>query len=283
MKHRSVKWLVLTMLAAGTLAACSSLDSLQRQLIFRPNKSVDRTPQDAGVAFEPVAFMVQGERVTGWWIPASDRAKSGDTPAALYLHGSGFSLSANTPRILSLHKAGFDVLAIDYRGFGASEGELPSEMTSYADASAAWEELKRRAPQAPRYIYGHSLGGAIAVELATRAKDAAGLIVESSFTSVRAMQAHTAYRWIPLAPIQTQYFDSVSKLPQVCMPVLIMHGSNDYRIPTDMARELHAAAREPKKLVIVEGARHIDIPTRYTDTWSKAMQGLLGVRASACE
>ena len=174
---------------------------------------------------------------------------------------------------MKLRDEGFSVLAIDYRGFGLSDGELPSEATAYEDAQAAWGELKRRAPNNPRFIYGHSLGGAVAIDLAqtASARDAAGLVMESSFTSVREMQQFTTYSWIPLAAVQTQYFDSLAKAPKLCMPTRFIHGSADYRIPVDVAKKLFVAAPEPKRWLLVEGARHVDIPTLYTSEWSAAL------------
>ena len=271
--------LTVALIAAALLGACTSLDDFQRQVIFRPSKDSGRTPADYQAQFEDVWLNVANARtghskLHAWWIPSSSGANGGtNAPAALYLHGAGFGISANLPRIMKLRDAGFSVLAIDYRGFGLSDGELPSEATAYEDAQAAWAELARRAPSATRYIYGHSLGGAMAMELATspNAKDAAGLVMESAFTSVKEMQQFTAYKWIPLAAVQTQYFDSLAKAPNLCMPALFMHGSADYRIPVDVAKKLFAAAPEPKRWVLVEGARHVDIPTRYTTQWNAAL------------
>ena len=266
-------------LGSGILAACTSLDDFQRQVIFRPSKDAGRTPAEYQVKFEDVWLKVgpgggaQG-KLHAWWIPANKDATN--APAALYLHGAGYSISANLPRLMKLHDEGFAVLAIDYRGFGKSDGELPSEETAYEDTRAGWAELTRRAPTSKRYIYGHSLGGAMAMELASSpdAKDAAGLVMESAFTSVSEMQQFTAYKWIPLAVVQTQYFDSLAKAPKLCIPTLFMHGSNDYRIPLDVAKKLFAAAPEPKRWLLVEGARHVDIPTRYSPQWSAAMKEL---------
>ncbi len=262
--------------ASGMLAACTSLDDFQRQVIFRPSKEASRTPAEYQTKFEDVWLTVGQSKgkLHAWWIPAAK--DTAGAPAALYLHGAGYGISANLPRIMKLHDEGFAVLAIDYRGFGQSDGELPSEVTAYEDSHAAWAELARRAPKSKRYIYGHSLGGAMAMELASSpdGKDAAGLVMESAFTSVSEMQQFTAYKWIPLAVVQTQYFDSLAKAPKLCMPTLFMHGSNDYRIPVEVARKLYAAAPEPKRWLLVEGARHVDIPTRYTTQWSAAMKEL---------
>lgn len=266
---------------AASLAACSTLDDFQRQVIFRPSKEAGRTPAEFNAPFEDVWLTAgsQPGKLHAWWIPAKTGGR--DAPAALYLHGAGYGISANLPRIMKLHDEGFAVLAIDYRGFGKSEGGLPSEQGAYEDADVAWAELKRRSPQGKRYIYGHSLGGAIAVHLATTpaAQDATGLVVESSFTSVREMQQYTAYKWIPLGMVQTQFFDSLAKAPKLCMPTLVMHGSNDYRIPVEVAQKLYAAAPEPKRWLLVEGARHIDIPTRYTAQWSAALSDFKAITA----
>lgn len=285
MSRRTLLASIASIVASALLVgACASLDDFQRQVIFRPSKDAGRTPAEFQVAFEDVWLTAgasgrQPGKLHAWWIPARKELKQ--APAALYLHGAGYGISANLPRIMKLHDEGFAVLAIDYRGFGRSDGELPSEQTAYEDAQAAWAELGRRAPGAKHFIYGHSLGGAIAMELANTpaAKDAAGLVVESSFTSVREMQQFTSYAWIPLGVVQTQYFDSLAKAPRLCMPTLFMHGSADYRIPIDVARKLYAAAPEPKRWLLVEGARHVDIPTRYTAQWSAALKDLKSLAA----
>ncbi len=275
-------------LAGGLLAACTSLDDFQRQVIFRPSKEASHTPAEYQAQFEDV-WLKAGNNVSAqgtlhaWWIPAAKN--TANSPAALYLHGAGYGISANLPRIMKLHDEGFSVLAIDYRGFGKSDGELPSEETAYEDSHAAWAELMRRAPKSLRYIYGHSLGGAMAMELASSpdGKDAAGLVMESAFTSVSEMQEFSSYKWIPLGVVQTQFFDSLAKAPKLCLPTLFMHGSNDYRIPLNVARKLYAAAPEPKRWLLVDGARHIDIPTRYTPQWSAAMKELQSMSMSALQ
>lgn len=267
---------VVTATVAALLGACASLDDFQRKIIFRPSKESGRTPAEYQAKFDDVWLNVGNadagqSKLHAWWIPSAKSAAN--APAALYLHGAGYGISANLPRIMKLRDEGFSVLAIDYRGFGLSDGELPSEESAYEDAKAAWAELARRAPNSPHYIYGHSLGGAVAMDLAqtAAAKDAAGLVMESSFTSVREMQQYTSYNWIPLGAVQTQYFDSLAKAPKLCMPTLFIHGSNDYRIPVDVAKKLFAAAPEPKRWLLVQGARHVDIPTRYTSEWSAAL------------
>lgn len=159
---------------------------------------------------------------------------------------------------------GFSVLAIDYRGFGESTDRLPSEESAYQDALAALHELARRQPDpARRFVYGHSLGGAIAIDLAARADDVAitGIIVESSFTSIHDMLATLRWGDLPGAGLLvTQRFASARKLAAVTEPLLILHGTADRVVPHTMSDDLYAAAisvpKGLKRLVKIEGATH---------------------------
>lgn len=159
---------------------------------------------------------------------------------------------------------GYSVLAIDYRGFGQSSALLPLQTTAVEDAEAALKELARRQPDLTRrFIYGHSLGGAIAIDLAARddLPDFAGMIVESSFTSVSGMLSTLKYGWIPgLSLFVTQPFNSLGKLAKLRTPMLFIHGTADSVVPHTMSDELYAAALNVapnlKRLVKIEGASH---------------------------
>lgn len=253
---------VVVAIVAAVLGAggCAALDVKQRELIFRPVKDYGGSPADYGLSFEelwlPVAGDDRAERVHGWWIPAS----SAGAPTVLYLHGARWSLGGNLFRIVRWHRMGFNVLAIDYRGFGRSDGELPSESLAYADAEAAWAELLRREPvRERRFVYGHSLGGAVAIDLAVRRGDMGGLIVESSFTSIREMADTTKYGFLPVGLILTQRFDSLSKVPSLTVPVLYVHGTADRWVPPAMSERLHAASPAPKRLLLVDGGGHSNV------------------------
>jgi alpha-beta hydrolase superfamily lysophospholipase len=247
-------------LAAATLTAggCAYLDVKQREWIFRPQRDLHATPSEVGLRYDELWLTVPGagpeaERVHGWWIPAADA----NAPAMLYLHGARWSLSNNLHRIGRLHRMGFAVLAIDYRGFGRSDGDLPSEARAYADAQAAWERLRALVPDPQRrFLYGHSLGGAVAIDLATRNDDVAGLIVESSFTSIRDMVDALGYTSFSVDGLITQRFDSLAKVPAVSAPILFVHGTADRFVPPTMTQKLYAAAREPKRLLMIENGNH---------------------------
>jgi pimeloyl-ACP methyl ester carboxylesterase len=279
----TLRRLLAGVLAAAALAAslggCAYLDVKQRELIFRPNKAYSSTPAEYGLDYEDVWLSVTGagrvggaavERLHGWWMPAAER----NAPALLYLHGARWSIGNNLFRIARLREAGFSVLAVDYRGFGRSDGELPSEAHTYEDAQAAWDWLAARVPDAGhRYIFGHSLGGAVAIELAARHPAAAGLIVESSFTSIPDM-AKINYWYVPGA-VLTQRYNSIDKIAAVKLPVLFLHGQADSIVPWQMSEQLHAAATSPKRLVLVPEAGHSNISWRFSEEYRRALQAFV--------
>jgi pimeloyl-ACP methyl ester carboxylesterase len=149
------------------IGGCSQLEQEERALTFRVAQGTASwySGLPEGVVESDIAVASNGksERVHAWWWPGEKR----DAPAVLYLHGSRWNLTGQVYRIEQLHDLGFSVLAIDYRGFGKSDGDLPSEKTVYEDAHAAWGRLAQLQPDAgKRFIYGHSLGGAVAIDLA---------------------------------------------------------------------------------------------------------------------
>jgi alpha-beta hydrolase superfamily lysophospholipase len=264
--------------AVAAASGCAYLDTKQREWIFRAQRDMHATPASYGLAFEEVWLTVAGdgdgprERIHGWWIPGPDAA----APTLLYLHGARRNLSDNLFRIQRFQRMGFAVLAIDYRGFGRSDGELPSEAQAYEDAQAAWQHLRLLEPDPRRrFVYGHSLGGAVAIELATRNDDIAGLIVESTFTSMSDMAEAMGYANLPIALVLTQRFDSMGKIRGVRAPVLFVHGTSDRFVPAEMSERLYAAAPEPKRLFLVEGGNHSNAPAMAFDRYQAAVRDFL--------
>jgi hypothetical protein len=148
---------------------------------------------------------------------------------------------------------------ISYRGYGRSEGDFPTETQVYADAEAAWNYLvtQKRIDSGDIFIYGHSLGGAVAIDLAVRHPDAGGLIVEGAFTSIADMgRQHEYYRFLPIDLITHQQFDSISKISRLEIPVLILHGTDDTVVPFDMSRQLFEKAPSPKRFKLILGGGH---------------------------
>jgi len=241
------------------VGGCVGLEWKERELVFRPAREAagwfGGMPDAVQELYLPVG--ANGERMHAWWWPADDPR----APVVYYLHGVRWNLTGNVNRISQLRRFGFSVFAIDYRGFGKSDGELPSEDSVYEDARAGWQWLVGREPDpSRRFIYGHSLGGAVAVELAVRLSSggaqARGLIVESSFTSLADMASELSKGWLPVGPLLSQKFDSIEKIRQIRMPVLIVHGAGDRFVPARFSEALYAAAPEPKKLLLVENGSH---------------------------
>lgn len=246
--------------AIAYLAACIYLFRQQARFIFFPSSVIETTPKAFNLDFQEVWLPVtttsgKVEKIHGWWIPASTaKAKT-----LLYLHGNGVNIGANAAHAHRFHQMGFAVLIIDYRGYGRSEGSFPSEESVYQDATTAWDYLVKQRKIAPNNIilYGHSLGGAIAINLAAQHPEAAGLIVDSSFTSIaEIVNTRGQLRLFPVELILNQRFESIKKIKSLQMPVLFIHGTDDSVIPFSMSKQLYAAAPQPKQLFIVPNAGH---------------------------
>ena len=278
LNRRTVTLSLATVAIAAVVGGCAALDMKQREWIFSPVKEdwrgfaglpagsqefwLDVANGATAPAREqiPAVKDAAAQWIHAWWMPAADG--NTDAPTLLYLHGARWNLTASTWRTQKWREAGFAILAIDYRGFGKSDGEVPSEQQAYEDAQAAWNWLKLKQPDpAKRIIYGHSLGGAVAIELATHVKpnEAAGLITESTFTSIGEMIKASQWGFLPVGFLITQRFESQSKIAKVKLPKLFLHGSADRIVPYRMSEELYQAAAQPKRLIKVEGAGHSNV------------------------
>lgn len=277
----------LSLIALGAVG-CASLEVKERELTFRVVRTTASwfSGMPEGVKELDLTVSADGkpEQIHAWWWPAANP----DAPAALYLHGSRWDLTGQLFRIDQLHSFGFSVLAIDYRGFGKSSGELPSETTVYEDAQVAWQKLTQLQPDPTRrFLYGHSLGGAVAIDLAAKlsagpatvngAMPLRGLIVESSFTTLADIARALTVSWLPAETLLSQKFDSVSKIAQVRVPVLIVHGSGDRYVPPRFSQLLYGAARDPKRLLMVEGGTHNNSMREGRVEYLTALRDLFGV------
>ncbi|MEG3872896.1 alpha/beta fold hydrolase [Microcoleus sp. MON2_D6] len=195
--------------------------------------------------------------------PVPPLNKGGLGGVVLYLHGNASNVGSNVEHAYRFHGLGLSVFVMDYRGYGKSQGDFPSESQVYEDAQLAWDYLVKQRGINPNqiYLYGHSLGGAIAIDLALRHPEAAGVIVEGSFTSTRAMvNFQKGLFWMfPIDVLLTQRFDSLSKVDRLQMPVLFIHGTADNVVPVEMTKKLFDAAPEPKQLYIVPDGGHTNV------------------------
>ena len=271
------------LLGAGLLGGCMALDTQQRKWIFQAQAAAQ--PVDGGfqrtrsdglqdVWIEHDSKLAERTiRLHALWLP-NERA---DAPALLYLHGARRDVESSTFRIRQMQELGFSVLAVEYRGFGLSTDELPSEAGVAEDARAAWRWLAQREPTQPRFIFGHSLGGAIAVQLATEVDDARGLIVEGTFTSIPAVVGSFKWGWLPVGPLITQRFDSVDKIAKVHVPVLVVHGEADTLIRPELGRTLYDHAKGSKRFVLVPGGTHYSTNRLGRAQYEAALHELWGL------
>ena len=244
-------------LAVAVSVGCATLDAKQREWIFQPSdRSWGGAPSTEGMQDVWIEFTSdasgKAERLHGLWL----RHTKASAPVLLYLHGARWNVAGSSGRIRRMQELGFSVLAIDYRGFGRSSAGLPSEATAAEDARAAWNWLAEQHPDKPRYIFGHSLGGAIAIDLARQVPDEKGTIVEGTFTSIPDVVSTFKWGWLPVSPLITQRFESIRKVADIGSPLLVVHGSDDSLIRPTLGRQLYEAAREPKQFVLVEGGSH---------------------------
>lgn len=236
---------------------CLGLYFGQERMIYLPTVAHAKTPRSVGLKFEEVKLAIDGDAkswVHGWWLPNPKATKT-----ILYLHGIGLNIGSNITQAKQLYNQGFSVLLIDYRGYGQSSGPFPSEERIYQDTEVAWNYLTKTRGIAPKNIalYGHSLGGAIAIDLAIRHPDAGALVVQGSFTSMYDMAMKRQYnRLLPTKLLLHERFDSIAKVPNLKVPVLYVHGLKDETIEHQMSQQLYERSPEPRQLFLVMQGTH---------------------------
>ena len=230
-----------------------------------------------GFRLEAVAFAPRPPADTNYWI--------------LFFNGAAGSIHRRQQRqqLEQLHALGYNVLAFDYRGFGRNDGQ-PSEAGLYSDAAAAYRYLTtvRRIPPGRVILAGRSLGSAVAVEMAVRAP-AAGLLLFSAIDSIPLMGARL-YPWAPVRLLVSNRFDSLSKIGDVRVPVVVVHARNDRFVPISVGRALYERARGRKRFVDTLGGHNRagfspldELTPVLTDFWpvEEASAGYSAVTASA--
>jgi fermentation-respiration switch protein FrsA (DUF1100 family) len=260
----------LTLLATSLLCSsgCSTIGlyltpgQWERASIFQPDRYPAGEWKQTTVLVQDASFAAaDGTKLHGWYVRhAQPKAH------ALMLHGNAgnITLLADTLRTLN-QRHGLAVLALDYRGYGKSEG-TPSEQGILQDARAArkWLAEKEGIAETDVVLLGQSLGGGVAVDLA--AKDGCrGLVLASTFTSIPAVaQHHTP--WLPMQWIVSTQLDSLSKIKQYQGPLLLAHGDADEVVPYQQGLDLFNAAPGPKQMITSPGGKHNDpLPDKYRE------------------
>lgn len=275
--------LLSTLLTSG----CAWLDARERQAIYRPTPSAAgdlaglRTgdvryfvtvPPSAHQPIEGAISPALPHRLELWWLPHPDP----QAPTLLYLHGTFRNLPDNLHKINALREAGFAVLAVDYRGWGQSTPIIPSEQSIVQDANLAWAELVRHELRpTQRVIYGHSMGSAVAVELASHLAypdDYGALILESAFTSFADVAREAGLLARVVAFFSHERFASIEKIAKVRAPLLMLHGAQDATVPSKLGQHLFEAANPPKQWLLIEGGQHSDLDLVAHAPYQAALQ-----------
>jgi hypothetical protein len=244
----------LAALGISTLLIGGAAIFFEHSFIYFPSRELIATPRNVGLEFEEVRFG-PGSRLHGWFVPGAGPL------TVLWFHGNGGNISHRVEWLASVRSAlAANVFIFDYQGYGQSGGQ-PSEDNTYEDARAARAYLQARRDVDQRRIvyYGKSLGGPVAVQLATESPPYR-LLLQSAFTSIADM-ARLHYPLLPVGRFLRTRYDSLEKIGRIQAPALVVHGEADETVPPQHARLLFEAAAEPKRLLLVEGAGHNDLVT----------------------
>lgn len=258
LRDRAVRFLCLSVLLP-TMLVGSSLYALrwcEYAVTFQPERYNAGQAWSLPKGSEDISLLNRNrQQLDGWFVSSQSKPA---LATVIFFHGQAGNISNVSSIGESLAALGFDVLLFDYRGYGRSEGEIADERDMYADADAAFDYVvnQRGTPPERVVLYGHSLGTAAVVDLASRQRCGA-IILESGLSSASDM-ASIRLPWLPrwLHAFGKNRFESAKKLASVFCPVLVAHGEPDNVVPTSEGRALYAAAHEPKKLIILPGADH---------------------------
>lgn len=268
-----VRWILARLAVGASLAYGVSFivlwTQLEKRFVFFPVAELLYTPNDVNLEYEDVRIQTSdGLALQGWFIPG--KVETGSNVTWLWFHGNGGNIGHRIGELaLAHHRTEANIFIFDYRGYGESEG-VPSEKGTYLDSHAVMEYLSSWSDVDPgRIVYlGHSLGAAVAVELALTQPPMAMVLV-SPFASVRDM-ANLTLPFPPIGWLVRNHYDSISRIQQLDVPVLILHGDQDETVPISQGRKLYGAANQPKRFQVLEGAAHNDTfevaPDQYWGT-----------------
>jgi fermentation-respiration switch protein FrsA (DUF1100 family) len=247
-------WQMLAIVAAAYGALALLLYVSQSRLVYYPEtgRELIATPAQLDLPFEDLHLKTSdGVELHGWFIPAAQPRGT-----VLFLHGNAGNISHRLDSIQMFHRLAYNTLIFDYRGYGDSGGK-PGEEGTYRDAEAAWRYLieQRHAPACRIVLFGESMGGAIAAQLAAREK-------------------RHIYPWLPVRWLARIRYDTRAYLRGVTAPVLIAHSAQDEIVPFDHGRALFAAAKPPKQFLELAGG-HNDGFIFMRESWVSALKEFL--------
>lgn len=223
----------------------------QDRMLYFPEKEILQTPNNISLKYDEINFKTKdGLDISGWYIPAEN-----EKGVLLFCHGNAGNISHRLDSIKIFNSLNLSVLIFDYRGYGKSKGK-PSEYGTYLDAEAAWDYLVnvKRKSSTSIILFGRSLGGAVAAEIATR-KNPAALIIESCFTSVPDL-GKTFYPWLPIKLLSKFKYSTIDKIGSINCPKLIIHSPDDEIISFRHGEMLYEKAFQPKEFLKIKGGHN---------------------------
>jgi uncharacterized protein len=274
LRARALNFLLYLLVAYLLLLALVRL--FESHLIFFPNY-----PARLDGDWHPRTLLVQdvwltasdGTKLHAWWIP-NDQAKF----TFLAFHGNAANIANRAPTYEFLRSTPANVFALEYRGYGHSEGK-PSEAGFYRDAKAAYQHLVTTKGIAPNTIvsFGQSLGTAVAAHLAAH-HEVAGVILEAPFPSASRVARHI-YWFLPgLSLLVHSQFDTLARLKEITAPILIVHCTEDPVLPFQFGQDVYNAARPPKDFLQINATCHEEsslvAPTQYRSTLEKFLSSI---------
>lgn len=273
----NIALVMLFLLGFGYLAVALVFAGRQDTLFFKPKRELAATPDQAGLVAEDVTVTSDGGlRLHGWWLPTGGLAGPGAGRTLLYLHGANTNLGDRVDALAFWHGLGFAVLAIDYRGYGRSDGR-PTELGLYADTLAAWRWLLVEKQLAPAQIVvaAESMGVSLAAELGVH-EQPAGMILEAGFTRA-ADVAQRRYRWLPVRQMIRLQLATEDRIGRIRCPKLIVHSVEDRTVPITLGRRLERRARPPREFLKIRGAHAracVEGGERYRDGLIRWLESL---------
>jgi fermentation-respiration switch protein FrsA (DUF1100 family) len=245
---------------------------MQPRFLYSPVREVACTPDGLELDFEDVVFKsADGLKLSGWYIPAKNSKFT-----VLFCHGNGGNMMHRLDSIDIFHNLGLNCFIFDYRGYGDSQGK-PSEEGTFLDAEAAYKWLteEKKTPADNIVIFGRSLGGSIAAQLATKVK-AGALIIESTFTSYVDM-GKKFYPYMPVRWFARFSYRTIDFIKDVHCPAMLIYSRNDELVPFEFGSELYEAANEPKEFVEIFGSHNdgfLVSGETYKEAWIEWLQFL---------
>jgi len=252
-----------------------------QSFFYYPNRTLYADPDRMGLHPELISYpSLNGKKLYGLLFQTTESPKG----IVVHFHGNFGNMSNHFPLALFLTRRGYDLLSFDYEGYGASEGRpSPKRLVEDGIASVRYAQTRLRKPGTGVALFGQSLGGATAVVVAAKEPLVKAAVIEAAFSGHRAMARdvlkRSAWTWIlyPVAPfLLGQSWDPIRFAASISpRPVFFIHGTADRTVPSWMSEKLYAAAREPKKIWLVEGADHLEIRAQAGPAYEEAIVSFL--------